>query len=238
MILSAALLGTAAALGALRPQAASRLRALTTGPGGGTGRGSLPAAALCAAAGVGVWALLGGLPGALVGATCAAVGPRLLARMDDPGKAVAEELTSQLPLALDLLGACLAGGGLLTVALDSVAAAAGGPCGARLDRVAAALRVGAPPEEAFRELGGEGPAGAAARALSRAAEGGTPVAEAVSRVAHQARRASSLAAQKRARRAGVLAVGPLGACFLPAFVLLGVAPTVLGLAGPMFASFQ
>jgi hypothetical protein len=30
----------------------------------------------------------------------------------------------------------------------------------------------------------------------------------------------------------VLAVAPLGLCFLPAFVLLGVVPVVAGLAGP------
>ena len=237
MIVSAMLLGSAAAIGALRPPAAARLRTLVAAPADRAAR-ALPRSALCAVAGFAVWVLLGGLPGVLAGAACALGGPRLLAMHDDPDKALAEELTAQLPLALDLLGACLAGGGVLPVALDSVARAAGGPCGARFDRVAAALRVGAPPEEAFGELGSEGAAGAAARALSRASEGGAPVAEMVSRVANQARRARSLSSQKRAKRAGVLAVGPLGACFLPAFVLLGVAPAVLGLAGPMFASFS
>jgi hypothetical protein len=29
----------------------------------------------------------------------------------------------------------------------------------------------------------------------------------------------------------------LGLCFLPAFVLLGVVPIVVALAGPLFASF-
>jgi hypothetical protein len=33
------------------------------------------------------------------------------------------------------------------------------------------------------------------------------------------------------RRAGVLAAAPLGLCFLPAFVLVGVVPVVTGLAG-------
>ncbi len=35
-------------------------------------------------------------------------------------------------------------------------------------------------------------------------------------------------------RAGVLIAGPLGLCFLPAFVLLGVVPVVAGLAGEVF----
>ena len=44
------------------------------------------------------------------------------------------------------------------------------------------------------------------------------------------------AAEQAARRVGVLAVAPLGLCFLPAFVLLGVVPVVVGLAGPLLAT--
>jgi hypothetical protein len=36
------------------------------------------------------------------------------------------------------------------------------------------------------------------------------------------------------RRAGVWVLAPLGLCFLPAFVCLGVAPLVLGIAGTVF----
>ncbi|MFE3028477.1 type II secretion system F family protein, partial [Nocardia tengchongensis] len=39
------------------------------------------------------------------------------------------------------------------------------------------------------------------------------------------------AAAARAERAGVLIGGPLGLCFLPAFLCLGIVPVVLGLAG-------
>jgi pilus assembly protein TadC len=34
----------------------------------------------------------------------------------------------------------------------------------------------------------------------------------------------------RARSAGVKAVVPLGLCFLPAFVLLGIVPAIVGIA--------
>jgi hypothetical protein len=34
----------------------------------------------------------------------------------------------------------------------------------------------------------------------------------------------------RGQRAGVLITGPLGLCFLPAFLALGVVPVVIGLA--------
>ncbi|MCW2777557.1 MAG: hypothetical protein JWN17_1282, partial [Frankiales bacterium] len=59
---------------------------------------------------------------------------------------------------------------------------------------------------------------------------------AVARLAADARAEARSAAEQRARRAGVLAVAPLGLCFLPAFVLLGVVPVVVGLAGPLLAS--
>jgi hypothetical protein len=36
------------------------------------------------------------------------------------------------------------------------------------------------------------------------------------------------------QRAGVWVLAPLGACFLPAFVCLGVAPLVLGIAADVF----
>ncbi|MCW2599061.1 MAG: type secretion system protein, partial [Frankiales bacterium] len=72
-------------------------------------------------------------------------------------------------------------------------------------------------------------------ALTRAAEGGAPVAVGVLRVAEDARREATGRAERAARRAGVLAVGPLGLCFLPAFLLLGVVPAVLGLVAPLLA---
>ncbi len=44
-------------------------------------------------------------------------------------------------------------------------------------------------------------------------------------------------AQTRAQRAAVLITAPLGLCFLPAFVVLGIAPVVIGLAGDALAQW-
>jgi pilus assembly protein TadC len=240
VILPPVLLGTALALLLLRPASSRRLGRLVPRPTRARSAGErrrLSVPALCVAAGVVAWWLVGGVAGLVVGLGVALVGHRLLGRMDDTAEKEADALGRQLPLALDLLGACLAGGGTLDNALTSVAVAAGGPCEQRLLRVAASLAVGTPPEDAFRELGSTGAAGSAARALCRASEGGTPVAAAVARVAAEARRAATVEARKRAKRAGVLAAGPLGACFLPAFLVLGVVPTVTGLAAPLLSSF-
>ena len=67
-------------------------------------------------------------------------------------------------------------------------------------------------------------------------DGGAPVAAAVSRLAAEVRAEGRGAAEQAARRVGVLAVAPLGLSFLPAFVLLGVVPVVVGLAGPLLAT--
>ena len=48
--------------------------------------------------------------------------------------------------------------------------------------------------------------------------------------------ASGLRHAAAADRAGVLIAGPLGLCFLPAFVCLGIVPVVAGLAGDIFGS--
>ena len=72
--------------------------------------------------------------------------------------------------------------------------------------------------------------------MARAGEGGAPVAAAVARLAAEAREQARGRGVRRAERAGVLAVAPLGLCFLPAFVLLGVVPVVAGLVGPLLAS--
>ncbi|NED32958.1 hypothetical protein G3I64_10135, partial [Streptomyces sp. SID8499] len=53
----------------------------------------------------------------------------------------------------------------------------------------------------------------------------------VARLAADVRAERSRTATARARRAAVLVTGPVGLCFLPAFVAVGVLPVVIGLAG-------
>jgi pilus assembly protein TadC len=201
---------------------------------------SMPTLA-CGLAGAAAALVLAPPLGVLVGVLLAGGGPRLLGRLEP--QAVRDERTlllQELPLVLDLLASCLAGGAALAEAASAVAAAVPGPAGRRLGAVSAALSVGSPPADAWRALAGaapEDPLGPAARALARAADGGAPVASAVSRLAAEARADARARGEQAARRVGVLAVAPLGLCFLPAFVLLGVVPVVAGLAGPLLAGF-
>ena len=64
----------------------------------------------------------------------------------------------------------------------------------------------------------------------RASTTGAPLAATVMAVADDERERARWDAEAAARRAGVRAVGPLAACFLPAFVLIGVVPVVAGVA--------
>ena len=136
----------------------------------------------------------------------------------------------RLPLATELLAACLAAGAAPGAAAGAVGACVGGPLGERLRRAAAELRLGAEPAEVWSGFGRFPGAAGLARCLELAETSGAPVARAVAAEAAQARARRRRAGQIGARRAAVQVTGPLGLCFLPAFLLIGVAPVVLGLA--------
>jgi pilus assembly protein TadC len=193
--------------------------------------------AACAVAALAALVLLPRVAAVAVALGLVLAGPRLLAGLDTGTvRREREQLSRDLPLLLDLLAACLAGGAALPAAACAVGAAVPGPAGDRLGRVAAALAVGTPADLAWRALADDDvddPLGGVARALARSAETGAPVAAALAGLAAEARRESRAAGTRAARRAGVLAVAPLGLCFLPAFVLLGVLPVVVGLAAPV-----
>ncbi len=252
--------------GALRRHGAVRAPGHWSPTAGPVRRRPGPVLACWLAAGALVLVL--GRLGLLLGLGVLLLGPSLLRSLEPRhARAERERFTADLPLALELLGACLAGGAALLPAVRAVAAATPGPCGTRLMRVASALEVGLPPADAWARLtepapdpgpgrAGGGPvpeargsrtgagavppsalAASAVRALARAGDAGTPAAAAVARLAAQARVDRSARGQAAAERAGVLAVAPLGLCFLPAFVLLGVVPVIAGLVGPLLAGF-
>jgi tight adherence protein B len=162
------------------------------------------------------------------------------------------ELLVDLPLALELVAACLTAGATVQGALEATAQGIGGPLGVELRTAARALRLGASVDRATARLvaAGVGQPGllrralprllgtaragsdtalvAAARALGRVETSGARLADALTRIATRARAQAHDEAIAAARRAGVAAVAPLGLCFLPAFLLIGVVPTIVG----------
>ncbi|MGH3979320.1 MAG: type II secretion system F family protein, partial [Pseudonocardiaceae bacterium] len=53
----------------------------------------------------------------------------------------------------------------------------------------------------------------------------------------EARATARERSEARAQRAGVLITGPLGLCFLPAFLTIGVIPVVIGLASRLVSQW-
>ncbi|WP_392671460.1 type II secretion system F family protein [Streptomyces sp. LN785] len=142
----------------------------------------------------------------------------------------AAETARGLPLAADLLAACISAGCRPGEAAEAVGESLGGPIGERLARTAAEIRLGGEPAVSWGRFGELPGAGALARCLDRAGSTGAPAAEPVARLAEAMRAERSSAAVARAQRAGVLITAPVGLCFLPAFLAVGVAPVVIGLA--------
>ncbi|MFL6127660.1 MAG: type II secretion system F family protein [Mycobacteriales bacterium] len=141
-----------------------------------------------------------------------------------------EQRAAELPLVLDLLAVCLRAGTPLVAALETVATALPGPLSADLALVAGLQRLGSAPAAAWVDLAADPDFGPVARAVNRSAESGARLAAAFERLAADRRSALAAAGEARARRAGVTAMAPLGLCFLPAFVSLGIVPIVLALA--------
>lgn len=176
--------------------------------------------------------VLMGIPGIVVGVLAALLTGWTLHRREPPeARQDRDQITADLPFAADLMVACLLAGQPVSTATENAAQAVGGPLGKRLTWVSGQLRLGADPEPTWALLAPDPSTGHLARTMSRAALSGAPVADVLTRLADDARESARTTAVAAARRVGVKAVAPLGLCFLPAFVLLGIVPVVAGLAG-------
>jgi len=137
-----------------------------------------------------------------------------------------DQVARDLPVAVDLLAACAFVGRPPDQALTIVSRAIGGPLGARLDEVNARLALGADPYAEWTRVSRDSQLASLARTMLRTLESGAPLVDGLTRLAGDRRRERRTHVQMRARTVGVRAAGPLAACFLPAFMLIGVVPTI------------
>ncbi|MFL6110368.1 MAG: type II secretion system F family protein, partial [Catenulispora sp.] len=187
-----------------------------------------------AAAGLGLALafVLGGVVGAAVGVGAAVAADRVVPRLEPASaRRHRQDRAAELPLVLDLLSVCLRAGMPLVAAQETVAEALPGPFTEDLRIVAGMQRLGAAPAAAWAELASDPDLAPVVRTVARSAESGSRLAAAFDRLAADRRGALVAAGMSRARTAGVVAMAPLGLCFLPAFVCLGITPIVLSLAG-------
>jgi Flp pilus assembly protein TadB len=180
-----------------------------------------------AAGGVMGWAVAG-WAGVLGGGLAGGVAAELLGRVDPPSLVRRrEQVRRDLPLVADLLAACAEAGLPPERSLHVVARAVGGPLGDLLAAVAARLELGIDPVMEWSAVARDPQLAPLARAVLRSIESGAPLAAGLARLAMDRRRDLRTLGQLRARRVGVQAAAPLGLCFLPAFMLIGVVPTVV-----------
>ena len=188
-----------------------------------------PRACLCAVAVAFTgWVVAGPVAG-IAGVPAGVMLSVWIGRLEPPDVAKArDQINRELPLAIDLLAACAAAGRPPQESLPVVSRAVGGALGARLDEITARLSLGADPAAEWARCARDPQLAELGRTMQRSAESGAPLAEGLSRLAEDRRRERRTQTQVRARNVGVKAAGPLAACFLPAFMLVGVVPTVAG----------
>ncbi len=177
---------------------------------------------------LGLAPLLGPVTGLVVGVPVGcALGWWLYRRGTRP--IVVARSTASLPIAVDLMAAGVRAGGTIHDVLAAVTPAVGGALGRSLEGVAERLRLGAEPATAWYGPHAPTELSAVGQALARASDTGAPVADLLDRHAAEARERERTRAYAATQRLGVLAVAPLGLCFLPAFVLIGIVPLAAGL---------
>ena len=179
-------------------------------------------------------AVLGPPHGLLAGCVLTPAAVYVVTRLD--GRPTRASPDRALALTLDLIAAALRGGQPVSSALALAAPTAGPATATELTQVAGLLRLGADPVEAWRTLANDGVLAPVAQAACRSANSGIRLARGLEQVGEDIRAQVRVAAEARAQRAGVLAMAPLGLCFLPAFVCLGVVPVVVGIAKGVFGA--
>ncbi|MCC9307543.1 type II secretion system F family protein [Kitasatospora sp. RB6PN24] len=205
-----------------------------------TGKRIDPVVAVSVLSGAVVAWIVPGLLGLPAGVATAVL---LRRRLPSPRPTIAQrqaredgQLLSQLPLTADLLAACLGSTASPEQAAEAVARTVGEPMEGRLSAVAAEIALGAPPAACWERFGQHcAPLGPLARCLIRTTLSGSPPAMPLQGLAASHRAAAQRAAHARVKRAGVLATVPLGLCFLPAFVLIGIVPVMVGLVASIAA---
>lgn len=130
----------------------------------------------------------------------------------------------------DLFAACLRAGLPVADAATAIVDVVPTPMGTSLRRAADQLALGASPDTAWRPGAMDPSCESLARLARRSARSGSSLSLAISELAAEERGRAEDEAAAAAERAGVLIAGPLGLCFLPAFVCLGIVPVVIGLA--------
>ena len=172
--------------------------------------------------------VVGGGLGLVLGVAAAVAARSALRRIESTAdRAARDRIDAELAEVADLVADCLDCGATPTHAVETVAAALGRPWADLLLPPLSALRLGADPRRCWQQLAAVPESAPLADVLARGVDDGVALVPLLRALAADRRRERRGVARQRAQRVGVLALGPLAACFLPAFVLVGVVPVVV-----------
>jgi Flp pilus assembly protein TadB len=226
--MTVALLVAAAAWCLVPASPRTRARRVLGGAPSGAGRRADPALVAAALTPVAAILVLGPLWGTVVGTALVPVVHRSVGRLESSAaRRRAEQVQADLPGALDLVVAALDVGRPPVTAFALAADATDGPLGDDLAAVAGRLAVSVDPDVVWLGVADDPGLAAVGRAFRRAAASGMPVSDVVGGVADELRRERAARLRERGQRVGVRTAAPLGLCFLPAFFLIGIVPTVV-----------
>ena len=181
------------------------------------------------------WIVAPSWPVAALGLLAVLIAPSWLAKLETQSvRRRRTELQAALPLAVDLLAAALSAGLPVMEAVGEVARVIPGPLGDDLTQLEQLLRMGAGHHQLHSQemtslaqvLG----------VLERSQRWGASASEELLRFARQMRMEQRRRGEAEVRKISVRTAGPLGLCFLPAFIALVVVPAVYGALLPMSLS--
>ncbi len=176
------------------------------------------------------WAFIGGAFGIIGGILGALALWWVASRIEDPEVVRRRNrLEADLPIAVDLLASCLAAGASVQSAIPEVALAIRGPAAEELLAIDQRLQLGVSPDRVWGELDTTPALAPLGRAMLRSHESGAPVRLSLERLAKDLRDQAAAEVEARAKSVEVKAAGPLGLCLLPAFIVLGIVPMVVGM---------
>lgn len=143
----------------------------------------------------------------------------------------------QLELAddIELFAMCLTSGLPVSGSTRAVSSAAGDSTVEHWRRIANLLAVGVAVDRAFLDVEHYPGFSDLARLVRRSADSGSAVAEGCQDLTSHLRQKAADQAVARAERAGVLMSIPLTGCFLPAFLVLGLAPVIIDLGADILS---
>lgn len=178
--------------------------------------------------------LLGWWPGAPVGLVLSVIAARVVGQLETAAERERKRrMLADLPLAIDLMVAALGAGRPQALVLDLVGAAQGGPLGDELSRIGRRLQTSSDPISVWADLRDDPVMAPVARAFARSSRSGASVSRVLARTAQELRREQRARTQEIARSVAVKTAAPLGLCFLPAFVVVGIVPMIIGAFGQL-----